>query len=264
MEVRKDLEFRQSLILHKLEMFGSLSVAELAGETGVSEVTLRKDLAELEARGLLARIQGGAVSAGSRQTETELFRHVPHTANFELKHKVARTASKLISDGDSLIVTSGSTPHLTLLYASDKKNLKIVSDSLLIAEDICSRQDYQTIILGGEISTRNHFVHGRDAVRQARKYMADKAILTMDGVDAEAGLTTIRVEGADTLKSILARARKRIIVADSTKIGVENFCNIGSITDADILVTNRTDDPQKCDNLKRIEQAGVQIIYAEQ
>lgn len=263
MEVRKSREARQSLIKHKLELFGSVSVADITEETGISEVTIRKDLDEMEAQGLLTRIQGGAVTATDSRSDSDLFRHVPQVPNLALKHRVAKEASKLISDGDSLIVTSGATPHLTLLYASDRRNLKIVTDSLRIAEDICSCPDYQTIILGGEISTKYHFVHGRDAVRQAGKYMADKAILTMDGVDADAGITTIRVEGADTLKSILARARKRIIVADSTKIGVENFCNIGGISVVDILVTNKTDDPRKCEILNKIERAGVRVIYAD-
>ena len=92
--------------------------------------------------------------------------------------------------------------------------------------------------------------------------MADKAILTMDGVDPEAGLTTLRVEGADTLKSILERARFRIIVADITKIGVESFCHIGDITVADVLVTNETDDPEKMRLLRQIEEAGVTVIFA--
>ena len=94
--------------------------------------------------------------------------------------------------------------------------------------------------------------------------MADKAIVTMDGVDPEAGLTTLRVEGADTLKSILTRARMRIVAADITKIGVESFCNIGDITLANVLVTNRTRDPEKLAVLERIAAKGVTIQYADE
>ena len=161
-----------------------------------------------------------------------------------------------------MILTSGATPHLSILYADKRKDLKIVTDSFYVAEDLCRRQDYQTIILGGELHTGNYFVHGRDAVRQASRYMADKAILTMDGVDPVAGLTTLRVEGADTLKSILERARFRVIVADITKIGTESFCHIGPITIADVLVTNKTDDPVKLRLLRQIEEAGVTVKFA--
>lgn len=253
---------RQGLISQLLNDRGNVSVTELSRELGVSEVTIRKDLSAMEDRGLLKRVGGGAVLSWEIAGDDALFRHVPKVKNLELKHAVAREAAKYIADGDSIILTSGATPHLTVLYAKDRKDLKLVTDSFYVAEDLCKRQDYQTIILGGELHTGTNFVHGRDAVRQASRYMADKAILTMDGVDPKAGLTTLRVEGADTLKSILERARFRIIVADITKIGTESFCNIGPITIADVLVTNETSDPDKLRLLKEIEEAGVTVKFA--
>ena len=253
---------RQALISQRLNALGSVSVVELSRELETSEVTIRKDLAAMEDRGLLRRVSGGAVLPWDDASSDELFHHVPRVKNLELKHAVAREAAKYIEDGDSIIVTSGATPHLTALYANDRKDLKIVTDSFYVAGDLCHRQDYQTIILGGELHTGNYFVHGRDAVRQASRYMADKAILTMDGVDPKAGLTTLRVEGADTLKSILERARFRIIVADITKIGTESFCHIGPITIADVLVTNETTDPEKLRLLEKIREAGVTVKFA--
>ena len=220
-----------------------------------------KDLRLLEERQQLTRITGGAIPYQGPM-------HRPDGPaageTLPLKQAVARAAAELIQNGDSLIVTSGTTPHLTLSYAAARTDLKILTDSLNIATDFCSRSDYQVIILGGEIYTASAFVHGRDAVKQAGLYMADKAIVTMDGVDPEAGLTTLRVEGADTLKSILTRARMRIVAADITKIGVESFCNIGDITLANVLVTNRTRDPEKLAVLERIAAKGVTIQYADE
>ena len=250
------------IISQRLSAQGSVSVAELSQDLGISEVTIRKDLADMEVRGLLKRVSGGAVPVWEDREGDTLFRHVPKSKHMELRHAVAREASKYIEDGDSIIVTSGTTPHMTVLYAHERKNLKIVTDSFYVAGDLCRRQDYQTIVLGGELHKDKFFVHGRDAVRQASRYMADKAILTMDGVDPRAGLTTLRVEGADTLKSILERARFRIIVADITKIGTESFCHIGPITIADVLVTNETGDPEKLRLLKEIEDAGVIVKFA--
>lgn len=262
MAVLKNRYERQARISQTLSVQGSVSVKRLSQELETSEVTIRKDLADMESRGLLKRVSGGAVPMWNNIQEDALFQHVPKVNNLELKHAVAREAAKYIADGDSVIVTSGATPHLTALYASERKNLKIVTDSFYVAGDLCRRKDYQTILLGGELHTGILFVHGRDAVRQASRYMADKAILTMDGVDPRAGLTTLRVEGADTLKSILERARFRIIVADITKIGKESFCHIGDMTIADVLVTNETSDPEKLRLLKEIEEAGVIVKFA--
>lgn len=259
----RDRSSRESAIGQKLASQGSVSVAELSRELGTSEVTIRKDLTAMEEKGLLKRVSGGAVQVWDGNGGEPLFRHVPKVKNLELKHAVAREAAKFIESGDSLIVTSGATPHLTALYANKCKDLKIVTDSFYVADDLCRRQDYQIIVLGGELHTGSFFVHGRDAVRQVSRYMADKAILTMDGVDPVAGLTTLRVEGADTLKSILERARFRIIVADITKIGTESFCHVGPITIADVLVTNETKDPEKLRLLKKIEEAGVIVKFAQ-
>ena len=258
----KNRPHRQALISQKLSALGSVSVTQLSRELEISEVTIRKDLAAMEDRGLLRRVSGGAVQVWESDAEDVLFQLVPKVKNLELKHSVAKEASAFIEDGASVIITSGATPHLTILYANQRKDLKIVTDSFYVAADLCRRQDYQTIILGGELHTGNYFVHGRDAVRQASRYMADKAILTMDGVDPAAGLTTLREEGADTLKSILERARFRVIVADITKIGTESFCHIGPITIADVLVTNETEDPEKLRLLKKIEEAGVTVKFA--
>lgn len=259
----RDREHRQTLISRKLAAQGSVSVAELSRELETSEVTIRKDLTAMEERGLLKRVSGGAVPVWQGGDEDARFRYVPKVKNMELKHAVAKEAAAYLEDGDSVIVTSGATPHLTVLYANTRKNLKLVTDSFHVAADLCRRQDYQTILLGGELHRGSFFLHGRDAVRQASRYMADKAILTMDGVDPKAGLTTLRVEGADTLKSILERARFRIIVADITKIGTESFCHIGPVTIADVLVTNETRDPDKLRLLKEIEEAGVIVKFAQ-
>ena len=258
----KNRSQRQAYISQKLVACGSVSVTELSRDLETSEVTLRKDLADMEKRGLLQRVSGGAVQVWRDEGEDPLFQFVPRVKNLELKHQVAKAAAGFIDDGDSVIITSGATPHLTILYANARKDLKLLTDSFYVAADLCRRPDYQTILLGGELHTGDYFIHGRDAVRQASRYMADKAILTMDGVDPNAGLTTLRVEGADTLKSILERARFRVIVADITKIGKESFCNIGPITIADVLVTNETKDPEKLRLLKEIEEAGVIVKFA--
>jgi len=262
LEKRIKQQDRISRILRELQVNGVVHITELSRTLQVSPATVRKDLLYLEEVGRLSRVSGGAVA---HAVTTRVFGSdcVPRTRNMELKQCVAKEAAKLVHDRDSLIVTSGATPHLTMIYASQCRNLMILTDSLNIAGDMCRRKDYQVIILGGEVYTRDCFIHGRDAVSQVNRYMADKAIMTMDGVDAEAGLSTLRVEGADTLKSIMARARERIIVADITKIGEESFCHIGDISLIDVLVTNKTDDPEKLRVLQRIADAGVAIRYAE-
>lgn len=254
---------RLNRIIQKLEMKKAVSVSELSKELATSVVTIRKDLQRLEQEGKLKRVSGGAVLANSQEEGTDLG-YSKEKPNRVLKLAVAEKAAELIQDGDSLIMTAGMTTHMTVRYADDRAGLKIVTDSLITAEDLCRHAEWQVIILGGEICERDFFVHGRDAVRQVSRYMADKAIVTMDGVDVDAGLTTLRVEGVNTLKSILARARTKILVADITKIGIESCCHVGNITDVDILVTNRTEDAEKLKILKAIAERGVEVICTDE
>ena len=176
-----------------------VSVSELSKKLNTSVVTIRKDLKLLAEQQLLTCVAGGAIPYQETAPAASYSSSFSGCSNLPLKRAVAQEAAKLISDGDSLIITSGSTPHLTLTYAahSQRKRLKILTDSLKIAMDFCHYSDYQVIILGGEIYAKESFIHGRDAVRQASLYMADKAILTMDGVDADEGLTAFHVEGGE-------------------------------------------------------------------
>ena len=104
-------------------------MVQLSKELEISEVTIRKDLMDMEDRGLLKRVSGGAVPVWENNGEEALFQHVPKVKNLSLKHAVAKEASAFIEDGDSVIITSGATPHLTVLYANQRKDLKILTDS---------------------------------------------------------------------------------------------------------------------------------------
>jgi len=253
---------RLEWILKKLEMRGTVSVSELSRELETSVVTIRKDLEILEKERKIDRISGGAVLHRDDEVK-KLIPYGPGVKNVTLKEEAAKKAAEFIEDGDSLVVTSGLTTHLTLRCAGRCENLKIVTDSLMIAEEMCGRADYQVVILGGEIDETDYFVHGPDAVRQVNYYMADKAIVTMDGVDADAGLTTRRIEGNEMLRSVLRRARVRILVADSSKIGVKSDCLVDDLSCVDMLVTNWTADPDIRKELKKISDQGIRIVYAD-
>lgn len=209
----RDRQTRLNEIMQQMELLGMVSVTDLSKKLGTSVVTIRKDLKFLSEQQMLTCVSGGAIPYQETVQPSSYNSSFSGCVNLPLKRAVAQETSKLISDGDSLIVTSGSTPHLTLSYAThtQRKRVKVLTDSLKIAMDFCHYPDCQVIILGGEIYAQESFIHGRDAVRQASLYMADKAIMTVDGVDADAGLTLFRVEGANTLKDILARAKMRII-----------------------------------------------------
>lgn len=253
---------RLERILAELNIHGIVFVAEQAEWLGVSSVSIRKDLKLLEEQGKLLRVPGGAVLCCRNEEEEDS--EIKESCNLDLKHIVAKKAAELfIHSGDTIFVSSGVTPYLTIKYAKSCSELKILTDSVLVAEKMCHCPNCQVILFGGEIDKEGIYISGRDTVRQAGRYTMDKVILTVDGVHPEAGLSTLHPECVDTLKIVLEKARQRIIVADSTKIGVESFCNVGKIFLADILVTNYPEKVEQQLLLKQISETGVIVVYAE-
>ena len=113
------------------------------------------------------------------------------------------------------------------------------------------------LLLGGQLNAQYSFTYGDDAIAQLKKYKADKLILSVDGIDADKGLTTYHAEETELIRLMIERARSTIVVADYSKVGHESFSYLGPIEDADYLVTNRNGNS---DQLRKIAERKVEVI----
>jgi len=112
------------------------------------------------------------------------------------------------------------------------------------------------ILLGGSINMQYSFTYGNDAISQLKKYKADKLILSVDGISADAGITTYHFQESEVNKTMMERVNNTIIVADYSKIGRESFSNIASIEMIDYLITNNSANREELD---KIEEKGVEV-----
>ena len=253
-ESKLKIDVRRNKILEQLKQDGKVSVSRLAADLGATPVTIRNDLTALERDGYLVRMQGGAVIA------PRLENHFVSTAEditFLQKQALAEEVAKLITDGQTLFFNSGTTTHHIARALKGKKHLNIVTNSLSIAMELGNTATFHVLLLGGEINASYGFTSGGDTQEQLSKYRADWAILSVDGVSAQGGITTCHPEEAIIDRLMMANAKKRLIAATGNKIGTAGFSRI---CDGDEAIQLITDSSCNKDALLALQERGVQII----
>ncbi len=250
------IDARRKKILEILKRDGQVRVAKLSEELGATTVTIRSDLDALEHDGYLERIQGGAVQTVKNYYNLDFLRRKQE--NSDIKKNIASAASDIIRDGDTILINSGTTTYYTAVELKKHKNLNIVTNSLMVAVELGAFPSFRVILLGGEINAQYSFTYGNDAQEQLRRYKAEYAILSMDGICVDNGLTTYHAEEAVMDKMMMERAKETIIVADSSKIGREGFSRVSELSMAGKLVTDFNADEQI---VKRIKEMGVEVVY---
>lgn len=227
---------RKNKILELLEKKGSVKVAELSRLFNISEVSVRNYLADMEKKGLLSRIHGGAVSSYKPYYSMNLSQRLE--TNQTAKKSIAEAVAKLISDNDTIMLNSGTTTLLVFRALNSSYHLNIVTNSIAIALEAADNPNFNVILAGGSLNTKYQFTYGQDAVRQLKNYYADKLILSVDGINTDTGFTTFYDKEADIDRTMMEQSDFCIIAADSSKFEKTAFARISAAEDADIIITD--------------------------
>ena len=182
------IDTRRKQILELLERDGRVSVTRLSQELGATAVTIRSDLSALERDGYLERIQGGAIRKMRIQPQR------PVGSNLPEKQAIAAVTARIIQNGDTLFLNSGTTTHQLAMALKEHRNLNVVTNSVAVAAELSAIATFHVILLGGELDPQYLYTSGGDAQEQLRKYQADYAILSLDGVSVENGITTYHAD----------------------------------------------------------------------
>ena len=250
-----NVEDRRKRILDMLNKEGKVRVVDLSKLFGISEVTARSDLDILEEGGLLERVHGGAVSTYKSYYNMTFLDRLE--TNKEEKRKIAVEAASMISDGDTVILGSGTTPLFVVRELKDKKNLIIVTNSISVAHEVGFNKNIDVVVLlGGNINQQYQFTSGDDTINQLKRYKADKLILSSDGVSSEFGVTTYHHLEAEMNRLMIERVNKAIVVADYTKIGRASFSHIEAVDKIDCLITNYNANK---DEIEAFREKGIEI-----
>jgi DeoR family fructose operon transcriptional repressor len=252
-------QLRREAILLQLEREQQLSVTELSTEFGISAVSVRRDLEELERLGALRRVHGGAqaISRPGQLTpiQARLQQQIP------VKRALGRAAAALIRPGQSIFLDSGSTVIETARQIPvpllETGGLTVVTRSLLIAELFRPWRQTRLIVLGGV------YAHDFDdfvgvAVEQSLAGLHVQTLfLGTDGITVERGLTTDNVMEAGLYRPMLSCAERVVVVVDSTKIGKEQVQATLPLSDVHTVVTDER-APQTF--LRALRDLGCEVI----
>jgi DeoR family transcriptional regulator, aga operon transcriptional repressor len=244
---------RVGAILEHLSAHGSVSVTDLASELAVSPATIRRDLELLDDQRLLTRTHGGAVAQGVLYELPLRYKTARHR---EEKRRIALEAAARVADGEAVGLTGGTTTTEVARVLVERQRLTVVTNALNIASELAIRPNLKLVVTGGWARSESYELVGPLAEQSLAGLNLDTVFLGVDGVSFEAGLMTHHEVEAHTNLALMERARRTVVVADSSKIGRTAFARICAIERVHELITDVAADEGA---LAAIRDAGVAV-----
>ena len=249
-------EQRKQKILELLKENDTVRVTNLSRLFGVSEVTVRTYLEDMEKKGLLSRIHGGAVSSYKPYYSMNLNQRLE--ANQKAKVAIASRVADLIQPNDTVMLNAGTTTLLVFRRFPANYNLNIVTNSISIALEASGNPNYNVILAGGSVNTKYQFTYGSDAVAQLKNYHADKLILSVDGICPSQGFSTYYNTEVSVAAAMIEQSDCCIVAADRSKFGHSALSKISELSVADYIVTSERPSADLCEELAA---RGVTLIF---
>jgi DeoR family transcriptional regulator, aga operon transcriptional repressor len=249
------IEERQDELRRLVEQRTRITVGEICEQFAVSEATARRDLDTLAERGEVLRVHGGAIAVRRAPPEPPaLQRSVEQASN---KQRIGQLAASLIGDGETIFLGSGTTVYEVACNLIGRRDLTVITNSLLVINALSDAPGITVISLGGmlrrsELSFIGHITE--DALSQLR---ADTVIMGIRALDPVEGLTNDYLPETRTDRALLNIGKQVIIVADHTKIGRVSTAFVAPLSMVNILVTDEDTPPEL---LQAFSARGVQLL----
>jgi len=249
---------RHAFILDQLRAEGAVRVSELMRELEVSDMTVRRDLEQLEAQGHLVKVHGGATLLRDSAVHEPGFA-TKRTLQHEAKLAIALAAAALVEPGMAVAVSAGSTTYEVSRRLADIPRLTVVTNSVPAAEVLYhgGRSD-QTIILSGGVRTPSDALVGPFAVSALRTVNVDIVFLGVHGMQERAGFTTPNMLEAETNQALIGTGGRLVVTADHTKWGIAGVSTIARLDRADVVISDEGLTPDAREVLA--ERAGELVL----
>ncbi len=231
---------RHAKILQEVRERGFIENSELAATYRVSSITIRRDLRTLCSQKLIKLEQGGAARVDYLVSATEPLYETKAYMNADRKAAIGAAAAELVTDGDTIILDSGTT---TLRVAQALKgvsfrHLRIFTSDIMIAKELCPIAAFDVIVLGGLMRTSYYNVYGTIAETALKMLKADKMFLGIDAATAKRGISNLQLEEIGVKLKMMEISDEVIAVADSSKFGIEAPYQLCSWSAVSAVVTD--------------------------
>lgn len=249
-------ESRRKIIVQQLRNEGRIKVLELARKLQVTEVTIRRDLEQLQKTGLLKKTYGGAVLAGPPDVNVSV--RYRRTRNLAAKKIIGQLAAELINTGDIIYLEAGSTCYEIIPHLAAMENLTIIVNSLYLMSRLHEMPQHKVIITGGEYRPERMDMLGPTAEAAITQLGGFKAFTGADDISLEAGISGSDVITVTFTKQVLKRAAQVYFVGDRSKFDNPALYKIADLDRLDCIVTNENPGPKWH---KAAQNAAIRLIY---
>lgn len=250
---------RETQILELLTAENKLEVSALAQQVGVSQVTMRKDLDELERRGIIVREHGYALLRSADDLQSRIAYH------YEDKRRIAQRAAELVENGDTIMIESGSCCALLAdVLAERRKDLTIITNSAFIAAYIRGKCSFQIILLGGIYQPDAQVMVGPMVRLCAEGFFVSHFFIGVDGYSDRTGFTNQDHMRAAAVRDMAQQAEKVVVLTESEKFSRRGVVPLNLPQTAPpqprIVVTNRS---IPVESLASLQRKGVETILVD-
>lgn len=244
---------RHAAILGRLQHLGTATIVELASQLAVSDETIRRDAAVLEQKGEVLKLHGALTLphlAGEAPFERRL------RENADAKRAIAKFATSLVADGDSLMLDTGTTTSIFAQELRIKSNLTIVTNSSDIARTLATVNGNTVYMAGGALKGDNGAAFGPSAVDFMSRFRVRHAFISIGAINAEGALMDADLSEAAVASMALSRAEHRVVLTDSSKFGKTALVNVSGFDGVDRLITEQLPQGTLAEALR---EANVQV-----
>jgi len=248
---------RQQRLLRFIEQQQRITVNQIVEHFDVSLATARRDLETLADQGKVQRVHGGAIAVRQATPEPPILQRGAEQSSEKVR--IGQAAADLICDGETVFLSSGTTVLEVARHLRSKRNLTVITNSLLVMNELADVHDLTVICLGGMLRHSEMSLIGHITELALSELRADKVILGIRAIDPDHGLTSGYLPETMTDRAILKIGREVIVVADHTKCGASATAFVAPITAINTLITD-TDTPQEFAQAVRAQGVKVMVV----
>lgn len=248
---------RQRQILDLIDRSQRVTVNQVVARFAVSQATARRDLEVLADQGRVRRVHGGAIAMRAGQSEPPVLQRMSDQA--DEKRRIGQAAAALVADGETVFLGSGTTVLEVARHLRDRRDLTVITNSLLVLTTLADMPAISVIGLGGGLNRSGMSFIGHIAAQALSELRTNKVIFSIRGIDVEHGLTNDDLQETMVDRMILGVAREVIIVADHTKCGRVAAAVVAPLTAVQTFVTDSQVSP---DYVAAARARGVRVITA--
>lgn len=255
----KDL--RQTKIISWLEREGTKSIKDLSDAFKVSEMTIRRDVAELSEKGIIV-LKNGWVNLNSdlhREDERISDYTVESATKYMIneKRRIAEYAASMVRNDESIIIDNGTTMDFFASYLNDHLTLTVLTCNINAANRLIRKKNINLMLTGGEYHAETAMFTSPEGVSLINRMRGNKVFISASGIHESLGITCTRTYEIEVKQAMMASGSQKILLVDSSKFGDVQRCHFANLENFDTIVT---DDGINDDFKQLVEEKGVELI----